>query len=190
VTVTWVLPIVYTGRAYGASLQVPGLFGGGTTFLSDTGEISTTSATDTPKGLISASAGTGGVSLTASALNADVQTASGTPPGSDTTASATSVNITIPGSSAIHADLLSSSSRTTCTGSTGSSQIVGLTVGGTPVNVGTAPNTTVPLGLLGSITLNQQTPVTGGLLVNALHVSALGTDVVVASSRSDIHNCE
>jgi hypothetical protein len=57
------------------------------------------------------------------------------------------------------------------------------------VPVGSAPNTSIPLGL-GSITVNQQAPVSGGLLVNALHVNVLGTDVVVASSRSDIHNCE
>jgi hypothetical protein len=57
------------------------------------------------------------------------------------------------------------------------------------VPVSSAPNTTVPLGLLGSIPTNEQTPVSGGLRVNALHVNVLGTDVVVASARSDIHNC-
>jgi hypothetical protein len=191
---------VYTGRAYGASYS---LLGSPTTFLADTGEVSTTSASDTPKSVVSVSAGTGGTNVSASALNADVQTAAAspsvtvtTPAGSNATASATNVNITIPGVPAIHADVLSSSSRSTCSlaGGTapppvGSAQITNLTIGGTPIPVGTAPNTTIPLGLLGSITTNEQTPVTGGLQVNALDVKALGTDIVVASSRSDIHNC-
>jgi hypothetical protein len=182
------LPLpLYTGSAYGASYQLGPL--GGPTFLSNTGEISTTSASDTPKSLVGASAGTSGANFTASLLNADVKTASGTPPGSDATASAASVNITIPGAPVIHADLLSSSSRSTCTGSSGSSQITNLTIGGSSVPVGSAPNTSIPLGLLGSITVNEQTPVSGGLLVNAMHVKVLGTDVVVASARSDIHNC-
>jgi hypothetical protein len=188
------LQTTYTGRAYGASVSTP--LGGAPTVLSDTGEVSTPDATDTPKSLINATAGTGGANVTASAVNAEVKTASGTPPGSNATASATNVNITIPGVPAIHADVLSSSSRSTCSlaGGTapppvGSAQITNLTIGGTPIPVGTAPNTTIPLGLLGSITTNEQTPVTGGLQVNALDVKALGTDIVVASSRSDIHNC-
>jgi hypothetical protein len=52
-----------------------------------------------------------------------------------------------------------------------------------------APNTKVPL-LVGTLTLNEQTPVPGGLQVNAIHLSVPGVaDVVIASSRSDIHNC-
>lgn len=63
-----------------------------------------------------------------------------------------------------------------------------------PTNV--APNTTVNVGVV-KLVLNEQTPITTpdkGLTVNAVHVTvdALGlakTNVVLASSESDIGNC-
>jgi hypothetical protein len=51
----------------------------------------------------------------------------------------------------------------------------------------------IDLGV-GKLILNEQLPVPGadfGLTVNAVHLVALGgaTDVVLASSTSDMHNC-
>jgi hypothetical protein len=176
--------VSYTGRAYGASSS---LFGGTPMFLGDTGEISTTTASDTPKIVTNVP----GPPVSAQALSADVQTAAGTPSGSSATASGTNVNINIPGVPAIHADLLKSSSRSTCTAApVGNAEITNLTIGGNPVTVSSSPNSSISLGLLGSLTVNEQTPLSGGLRVNALHVSVPGVaDVVLASSRSDIHNC-
>jgi hypothetical protein len=118
VTVTWIPAITYTGRAYCASFL---LDGGTRQFISDTGDISTTAATDTPKSVLNIP----GPPVSASVLSADVKT-------------------------------------------------------------------TITVGSL-TITFNEQKPVAGadnGLEVNAIHASLPGTaDVVVASSRSDIHNC-
>jgi hypothetical protein len=86
------------------------------------------------------------------------------------------------------------SSQTSCSGSTGTSNIASLSVGTVVVASGQAsPNTTIsvatPVGPI-TIVLNQQTPVPGGLQVNAAHITGpLGLDVVIASATSDIHNC-
>ena len=92
-----------------------------------------------------------------------------------------------------------STSTTTCGGSTGSTTIAFLQVGSTvvisaPTNV--APNTNVTVGVV-SLVLNEQIPVGGpdtGLTVNAVHVTVntvglAQTNVIVASSESDIGNC-
>ncbi len=92
-----------------------------------------------------------------------------------------------------------STSTTTCGGSTGTTTIAFLQVGSTvvisaPTNV--APNTNVTVGVV-SLVLNEQIPVGGpdtGLTVNAVHVTVntvglAQTNVIVASSESDIGNC-
>jgi hypothetical protein len=92
-----------------------------------------------------------------------------------------------------------STSTTTCDGSTGTTTIDYLAVGNrvviaVPTQI--APNTTLTVGLV-KLVLNEQIPFSSpdrGLRVNALHATAnvLGlakTDVIVASSESDIANC-
>jgi hypothetical protein len=54
-----------------------------------------------------------------------------------------------------------------------------------------APNTTIPLLLPGAkLVLNERISAPGELTVNAIHLIVPGiADVVIASSKSDIHNC-
>jgi hypothetical protein len=182
VTVKWTAPITYTGRANAANFS---LLGGTRQFLSDTGEISTPNATDTPKQVLNLP----GPPIGASVLFADVKTKTGTPAGSMATAGATNVNVNIAGLPAIHADAVTSTSTSNCGGSSGSSSIAGLKIAGVPVTVSPGTNTKITAGPL-TITFNEQQPVSGGLLVNAIHISLPGVaDVVLASARSDIHNC-
>jgi hypothetical protein len=111
-------------------------------------------------------------------------------------ADATAAISTVP---TITTQVVQSTSTTTCAGSSGSTTIAYLKVGTTvviahPTNV--APNTTVTVGVV-SLVLNEQIPFTTpdkGLTVNAIHakVTAAGlaqTNIVVASSESDIGNC-
>src|SRR5205807_2452840 len=58
-----------------------------------------------------------------------------------------------------------------------------LNVNGTPVDVA-APNQVIPLGTLGTITINEQIPNEGQLTVYAIHVAApsLGVDVIVSAA--------
>jgi hypothetical protein len=185
VTVKWTAPITYTGRASAANFS---LFGGARQFISDTGEISTPLATDTPRSVLNLP----GPVISASVLAADVKTKTGTPLGANATASAANVNVALPGAPVIHADVVTSSSTSNCTGASGSSTIAGLKIGGLPVTVAPGVNSKITVGPL-TITFNEQQPVAGadhGLLVNAIHINLPGVaDVVLASSRSDIHNC-
>jgi hypothetical protein len=72
-----------------------------------------------------------------------------------------------------------------CGSVTGSSEIADLTINGRPIAVSGKPNQTINL-LLGKVIINEQTPGAGGIVVNALRVSALGVDVVVASAKVGI----
>ena len=70
---------------------------------------------------------------------------------------------------------------------TGQTDIAGLTVGGVPVFPTGAPNQTLSLGAL-SVVLNEQIPLAGGIIVNALHIRTLDglTDVVIGSAKAGI----
>ncbi|MBE3013316.1 VWA domain-containing protein [Microbispora sp. NEAU-D428] len=193
VTVT---PQRLTGRAYGltAGASLAGIQLVNIAPIPDTGDISTTStgATSVPctatlSGLISAHA-----------LCAQVATTE-FPGKSVATASIDDTTIGITGIPVITVKTIKSSSTTTCAGSTGATTIAFLKVGNTvviaePTNV--QPNTGVNVGVV-KLVLNEQTPFTTpdkGLTVNAVHVTvdALGlakTNVVLASSESDIGNC-
>jgi hypothetical protein len=89
----------------------------------------------------------------------------------------------------LSAAVLSSNCTADASGATGSSRVVGLVAGGNTIIPDGTPNQVVPLGPLGSITINEQTPSDGGhsITVNALHIrltSALVTgDIIVAQSR-------
>ena len=70
---------------------------------------------------------------------------------------------------------------------TGQTDIAGLTVGGVPVFPTGAPNQTLSLGSL-TIVLNEQIPLAGGIIVNALHIRTFDglTDVVIGSAKAGI----
>lgn len=95
----------------------------------------------------------------------------------------------------ISAEFLGARASATCSSGTAtiteSSEIVGLVVNGTPITVGSQPQT-ITLGTVGSIVINEQ-PVasasgdSGTVTVNALHIVLIGgTDLVVASAHADI----
>lgn len=92
----------------------------------------------------------------------------------------------------VTASTVSSECTSNGDGSTGSSTIEDLEVLGTGVTVGTAPNTVIPLPLIGSITLNEQIRPTNedgdtSIIVRAIHIrldGILGTgSIIIAESR-------
>jgi len=190
-----VTPQVLTGRAYGLSANATTL---GLPLLSiaptpDTGPVSVTSNTTVAPPCVLTISGL----INSSNLCAKVVTTE-TPSSSTANASVDSTSIGLPGVPVISVGVVQSQSNSTCAGSSGSTTIASLKVGGVTVIASPtqiAPNTTVSvLGV--TLILNEQTPVSGGLMVNAVHVkiNALGlnlvtADTVIASSTSDIHNC-
>ncbi len=182
-----------TGRAFGlsATLTLAGIPLVNQAPTPDTGNVSTqaSSSTSTPcrwsvPGLVSAHV-----------LCANVTTTS-YPSQSIATASVKDASV---GSVAVTIGAVKSTSTTTCAGSVGTTVIDFLKVGPTVV---IAVPTTIPANTgvtVGPVTLmlNEQIPFTvpdAGLTVNAVHVrvNALGlaqTNVVVASSESDIGDC-
>lgn len=193
VTVT---PQRLTGRAYGltASAALAGIQLVNIARTPDTGPVSTTSTSATS---VPCTATLSGL-ISAHALCAKVAT-TGFPGKSVATASIDDTTIGITGIPVITVKTVNSSSTTTCAGSTGTTTIAFLKVGGTvviaePTNI--PPNTAIDVGVV-KLVLNEQTSFTTpdkGLTVNAVHVTvdALGlakTNVVLASSESDIGNC-
>jgi len=190
-----VTPQVLTGRAYGLSAKATAL---GLPLLTiaptpDTGPVSVTSNTTVaPPCVITISGLINSANLCAKVVTTE------TPSSSTANASVDSTGIGLPGVPVIQVGLVQSQSKSTCAGSTGSTTIAFLKVGGVTVIASPtqiAPNTKI--NVLGvSLTLNEQTPVPGGLTVDAVHVNinALGlslvtADTVIASATSDIHNC-
>jgi hypothetical protein len=191
-----VTPQKLTGRAYGlaakASLAGVQLVNVGP--LPDTGKISTTSTSTTSVPCVASLAGL----VSGKALCAKVATTA-FPGKSVATASVDETIVGIPGLPVITLKTIQSSSTTTCAGSSGTTTIALLKVGNTvvigePTNV--KANTALNVGVV-KLVLNEQVPFSTpdeGLTVNAVHISvnALGlakTDVVLASSESDIGNC-
>jgi hypothetical protein len=185
-----------TGRAYdlaaNATLEGKPLLA--ITPIPDTGAISTTSSSTTSTPCV---ATLGGL-VAAHALCVNVTTTA-FPGKSTASASVADTTVGIPTIPTIAMKAVQSTSTTTCAGSTGSTTIAFLEVGGTVVIAQPtmiAPNTRISVGLV-TLTLNEQIPFSGpdkGLTVNAVHVNvnALNlaqTDVIVASSESDIGNC-
>jgi hypothetical protein len=178
---------VMSGQAYAAKVKISAL-SLGLTVGPDTGLISTNQTTNTSlnAGSLSSLLISGSLLNAAFSSNAKAESA-------DNPASVATAVITIPGLPRINGDLISASSQTTCRNkgtSTGTSVGGSITVYGKTYAIAAPPNTVIPLGPLGSITLNEQTPITNGLEVNAIHVrSILGTDVVVSSASSAVSNC-
>jgi hypothetical protein len=185
-----------TGRAYGLTatatlLGIPIL---NVVPIPDTGHISTSGSSSTTTPCVATLTGL----ITAHALCANVTTVA-SPARSTASASVADATAAISTVPTITTQVVQSTSTTTCAGSSGSTTIAYLKVGTTvviahPTNV--APNTTVTVGVV-SLVLNEQIPFTTpdkGLTVNAIHakVTAAGlaqTNIVVASSESDIGNC-
>ncbi|QFY13380.1 VWA domain-containing protein [Nonomuraea phyllanthi] len=193
VTVT---PQRLTGRAYGltADASLAGIQLVDIAPTPDTGHISTTS-TDTTS--VPCTVTLSGL-ITGHTLCAQVATTA-FPGKSVATASIDDTTVGIAGIPVITVKTINSSSTTTCAGSNGTTTIAFLKVGNTVVIAEPTeiqPNTTVNVGVV-KLVLNEQIPFTTpdkGLTVNAVHitVNALGlakTNVVLASSESDIGNC-
>jgi Ice-binding-like len=185
-----------TGRAYGltATASLLGIPLVNVVPIPDTGHISTTSSSSTSTPCV---ATLGGL-VSAHVLCANVTTVA-FPGKSTASASVADAAVGIGGIPTITLTAVRSTSTTTCAGSTGTTIIDYLKVGSTvviAVPTTVAPNTQINVGVV-SLTLNEQIHFTvpdDGLTVNAVHVkvNALGvakTDVVVASSESDIGNC-
>jgi PKD repeat protein len=173
--------LYYTGRAYGASftlLGAPIVFG-------DTGPVSTSAMWQTHAAGLLAVLPLG----SASGLSASVQTGMKT---STATASATGLTLVQLLLPTVTARTVTATSTTTCSGSTGTVSIASLSIGG--VNYGSinaAPNTQIKVAGI-TVTLNEQTPITGadhGLLVNGIVVHILGVSYILSSAESDIGNC-
>jgi hypothetical protein len=185
-----------TGRAYGltATATLLGLPLVNVAPTPDTGAISTTSSSTTTTPCVAALSGL----VSAHVLCANVTTVA-FPGKSTASASVADASVGITTLPTITLTLVKSTSTTTCAGSTGTTTIAYLKVGTTvviAVPTTVAPNTTVTVGAV-SLVLNEQIPFTvpdTGLTVNAIHVkvNALGlatTNIVIASSESDIGNC-
>ncbi|HZU58716.1 MAG TPA: Ig-like domain-containing protein [Actinocrinis sp.] len=174
-----------TGRAFGLSSS--GLVG--ISPVPDTGPIATAAAgTFGPPCVVRISG-----LIAADTLCAKVVT-SLNPGTSAASASVQDATIGVIGVPVIKVGLVQTSSTTTCAGSSGDATVTSLSVGGIPVNVNLHPGANTTVNVLGvTIILNEQSAVPGadqGLTVNAVHIKVLGLlDVVLASSTSDIHNC-
>jgi len=106
-------------------------------------------------------------------------------------ASVAELTLTVAGNS-ISARFLQARATAMCTDNgptaSGSSDITELSVNGQTVAISGMPNQTVTLPTgLGKVIINEQTPSTGGITVNALHVIVDGVaDVVISSAHADI----
>lgn len=149
--------------------------------------------------------GSGG-NLTKSAASASVPgvlstgvlsvTTQGDPAGPSSSSSAHVANVNLGGGQLI-ARAVTSSCTANATSVSGTSSLATLTVGGQTVPVTPPPNTVIPLGALGSVTLNEQ--ITGpdgkSITVNAIHVNlannpptGIGTgDIIIAHSVCSAH---
>ncbi|MEA2180817.1 MAG: hypothetical protein QOF69_2 [Solirubrobacteraceae bacterium] len=185
-----------TGRAYGLTATATLL---GNPLVNvvptpDTGFVSTTSSSSTSTPCVATLSGLVGAHV----LCANVTTVA-FPGKSTATASVADATVGISTIPTITLTAVKSTSTTTCAQSTGTTTIAFLKVGNTVViaqPTAIAPNTAINVGLV-SLVLNEQIPFhvpDDGLTVNAIHVrvNALGlavTNIVVASSESDIDNC-
>jgi hypothetical protein len=185
-----------TGRAYGltATATLLGIPLVNVVPIPDTGHVSTTSSSTTSTPCVATLNGL----VSAHVLCANVTTVA-SPARSTASASVADAAVGIPNIPTITATVVQSTSTTTCGGSSGTTTIDYLKVGSTVViahRTVVGPNTTVTVGVV-SLVLNEQIAFTipdKGLTVNAIHatVNAAGlaqTNIVVASSESDIGDC-
>lgn len=180
-----------TGRSYGLSAQVdlPLLPPIGVAPQPDTGPVRTADATVVAppcKATVTA------VVLTARALCATVATTLA--PGTATsTATVEEATIGLPGVPVIGVSGLTATAASSCGQASGSTTLT-LTIAGVPTPVPVGPNVSIGLAGGARLVVNEQTPVSGadrGIAVTGVRVIAAGgaTEVVLASTRSAMHNC-
>jgi hypothetical protein len=187
---------ILTGRAYGitATATLLGVPLVDVAPTPDTGFVSTTSSSTTSPPCVAALTGL----VSAHVLCANVTTVA-SPAGSTAGASVADATVAIGAIPTITTTAVQSTSTTTCAGSSGTTTIAFLKVGNTvviPTPTNIAPNTTISVAGV-TLVLNEQIPVSGpdsGLTVNAVHVTVnvlhlARTDVIIASSESDIGGC-
>lgn len=128
-----------------------------------------------------------GSPLQAKVLYADTDADPGGQPGARSEAGAAFVQIGT-GAQSISVTALSANANASCDGDhpalSGSSQVVGLTVGGKPVIVTGNPQT-IPLGLLGTIFLNEKVVSGGTITTRALRYEGLLKEIVVGEAKAD-----
>lgn len=195
----WAAPVqaevTYSGRAFGASLNLPTL--GINTTLSDTGELPRSGGFQSAE-LASAEVPPGTPVLTASLLVASTSGANGVA----RSAASLADLVVLPGQAAqVTASFVRAESEATCNGVRGATEVVDLTFGGQAIAVDPfAPNQRFeipnPLGgpPVATLIINEQTTTSGGgiqdITVNALHLTlATGDEVIVSSAQSDVQGC-
>src|SRR5882762_11521054 len=169
----------YSGRAYGAYVNVAGL---APTYFADTGDLPSTGGTRTSS-LVNVNAP--GV-ITATTM-ADTTTGSNCQ--ANSAAAIENVTVLQGNPAQVHAMLVKSSAYADCASLKGASTIVGLTFGGIPVTVTGAPNQTVTIPGVATLTIDEQISGPGkAFTVNALHLRLLGgtQEVIIASAHSDV----
>jgi len=192
-TICVTVPIVMTGRAYGASLSLLG-----SELLAptaDTGAISTSNDSVTKECFLPLPIPSDpGYVVNIEVLCGKVTTTKATHT-SVGEASVAHVTVVIPGLPVIDIGVIESSSTTNCAGSVGHTNILSLKLDGEeqlPFEDAFPANTIIPLGI-GELRINEQIAITGvekGLTVNAVHLDVPGIiDLVLASSESDISGC-
>lgn len=177
-----------TGRGYGISATLPLLPPIGPS--PDTGTVRTAGAATRDAGC---GTDVNLLVLSANALCAKVVTTTG-PSASTATSSVADADIGLPGLPVIRLSGVTATSRSTCDATSGGTDLT-LSIGGVRVDVPDSPNVDVGIGLLGSgvkLVVNEQIPSGGpdpALTVDAVHLTAPGIDLVIASSTSAAHNC-
>jgi hypothetical protein len=177
-----IVELTDTGRAYGIGLTAPGL---GTLTVADTGPVSTTSPGTTrakPKHLSVANP-------IVSVMLLDARVVATTTSAASATVGQALVNI-VPGMPII-VRAARAESAASCNGANGKTTIGFIQIGTVKMlNVAPKPNKTVSLGDV-TLVLNEQTPITNGIRVNAVHLfdAALGVDLVISSAESAIEGC-
>jgi len=192
----------YTGDAdnLSATASVLGAIKVPLTTINNIGPIAKTVASNNSNTIITESVPPLG--LSGSQLLSSVVTAVGS---STATASTNGLSLGLPvaGAAVISTGEIQASSQTTCTASTGaisstpSVTIASLKIGTMTVNIPSPipKNDKISLGALGSVTLNEQTPITDGLAVNAIDIRLLtdeglgSAQVIIGHAESDVEGC-
>jgi hypothetical protein len=176
----------YSGRAFAAYINLPSL-GVTNQYVSDTGQLPSTGGFSKADLL---EIGLPGV-LSAEVLVAKTSGANGV---AQSSASLAEVTV-LPGNPAqLSASFVRAESEATCNGTRGSTDVAAVTFGGLNVAVTGAPNQTVAIPMVATLTINEQTSSTAAgmqqITVNALHLKlASGEEVILSSAHSDINGC-
>ncbi|MEQ7005713.1 choice-of-anchor P family protein [Actinopolymorpha sp. B17G11] len=183
----------YTGRSYGLAAQagVAGVVDADVPPTPDTGKVRVARAMETTTGC---TARLSALLLGAEAVCPQVET-SLAPGTSRATTTVEHATIGLPGLPMVVVDGATARSTSSC-GSGGSATgttDLRLHIGGNLVEVTGEANAVVDLPGVAKLVVNEQVPVAKadhGLTVNAVHLIATGgTDIVLASATSDVHNC-